>query len=128
MIELARAENLAMHRSWRASGAEPVRVRSRTKPKKQAISDRQHEKQVMEVAEEFAACRGVDLSEFLAGASSGGASPSCGLTSLRRECWRVLTEDHSVPQRIIAQVFGNRSATTISSGISLHRKQAGGKQ
>ncbi|MFV1689971.1 hypothetical protein VWZ40_00780 [Phaeobacter sp. JH20_21] len=126
MIELARAENRAMHKSWQAVGAQPVRVRVR--PQRKKASDQQYRDQAMETARQFASSRGVDLSQLLSSAGASGRRP-CSITPIRRECWKVLAED-GVPHRIIAQVFGNRSATTISSGISLYtkRKKAGGKQ
>ncbi|MFV1798193.1 hypothetical protein [Phaeobacter sp. Ay1a-4a] len=128
MIELARAENIAMHKSWQ--GVAPVEKAPKKLTHKRFLNPRERQeaaKKARRIASQFARDRRIPVKLFL-GRDPVNGSNNNRVSILRRECWQELAEGHNIPHRVISQVFGGRSATTISSGISLRKKQAGGKQ
>ncbi|AUR03176.1 hypothetical protein PhaeoP72_01191 [Phaeobacter inhibens] len=126
MIEFARAENIAMHKSWQ--GIAPVEAEPKKPTRKRNLSPKERQeatKKVRRIASQFARDRRVPVKQFL------GRDPLSGstvhpLALLRRECWADLFENHGIPQVIIGEVFGDRNGGCVSRGIVLHRERAGG--
>ncbi|AUQ64424.1 hypothetical protein [Phaeobacter inhibens] len=128
MIEFARAENIAMHKSWQ--GVAPVEAKPKKPTHKGNLSPRERQEaveKVRRIASQLAKDRRFPVKRFL-GRDPLSGSTITPLALLRRECWADLFDNHCIPQTVIGEVFGGRNGGCISRGIVLHREQERGKR